>query len=100
MSLDKAQERRWERAILRREIKAGRLTLETVFYESQEYVVELPLISLLEMIPYVGYVRIAELNYEAGRRGINICLPVGALTDRAKQFIIKWEQERRASSSK
>ena len=96
ISLSKAQERRWERAILRREIRSGRLTLKQIFEESPEHVVEMPLISVLEMVPYVGYVRIAELNYEAKKRNINICLPVGALTDRAKQFIVEWEQERKS----
>lgn len=100
MTLKSAQERRWERAVMRREIKSGRMTLEQVFKDGEEYVIEMPLYSVLEMVPYVGYVRIAELNYEACKRGINICLPVGALTDRAKRFIIEWEQERRATSSK
>lgn len=95
-----AADRKWHRAVMRREMKAGRLTLQQVLTEAQEHAVEMPLYSVLEMVPYVGYVRIAELNYEACKRGINICLPVGALTDRAKRFIIEWEQERRATSSK
>lgn len=98
MSLSKAQERRWERAILRREMKAGRLTLEQIFKEAPDYVVEMPLISVLEMVPYVGYVRIAELNWLAMKKGVNICLPVGALTPRAKQFVIEWERERKVKN--
>lgn len=98
MTLGPAQERRWQRAILRREMRAGRLTLAEIFEEIPEHVLEMPLISVLELVPYIGYVRIAELNYEAIRRGINICLPCGALTDRTKQFIIDWEQKRGKSA--
>lgn len=74
------------------------MTLKQIFEEAPEYTVEMPLISILEMVPYVGDVRIAELNYEAIKRGINICIPVGALTDRAKKFIVEWEQERRGKT--
>lgn len=80
-------------------MRAGRINMETILRENAEHVVEMPLISVLEMIPYVGYVRIAELNYEAMKKGINICLPVGALTDRAKSFIVEWEKNRTLKST-
>jgi len=97
--LEKPQARRLERAELRGKVRSKEWSLEYLLRKPPECVLEMPLISLLEMVPYVGYVRIAQLNYEAMRRGINICLPVGALTPKAKSFIIEWESRRGKQNS-
>jgi hypothetical protein len=52
------------------------------------------------MIPYVGNATLAQVNYEACRLGINLALPMGALTARAKEFLTEWDEERRERLSK
>src|SRR6266498_326409 len=91
-----ATQARMERAVVHRNLKLGRITLGELLKEPPECLRTTPTLVIIYMIPYVGVAAIASLNYEAIRRGVNLALPMGALTTRAKKFLTEWEQDRRA----
>ena len=86
---------RWEKAVLRRELRLGKITLTDILLDTPECVQSTPTILVIDLVKGVGSSAIAELNYQAMQDKINLCLPVGALTERAKTFLIQWDCKRR-----
>lgn len=86
---------RLEKAEVRRKLRSGELTLTELLANMPKCVRNTPTMFILDMIPYVGNSTLAQVNYEAAKYGINLALPLGALTERAKTFLRDWDEERR-----
>lgn len=89
-----ATKARLEKAEVRRKIRSGELTLSEVLVDIPKCLQNVPTLFVIDMVPYVGQSRLAQLNYEASKHGINLALPLGALTARAREFLTKWDRER------
>ena len=65
-ALQKAQQMRTERMILRQELKTGRMTLAEVLERAEELVGKMRVKYLLESLPQVGKITAAKLMAEIG----------------------------------
>lgn len=91
---------RLEKAEIRRRLKVGEVQFYELLQDIPTCIRNTPTLFVLDMIPYVGNSTLAQVNYEACRLGINLALPLGALTERAKKFLIEWDKKRQSKSKR
>lgn len=96
----KATQARKDKAEIRRRLRAGEVTLGDLLEDIPACIRNTPTLFVLDMIPYVGDSTLAEVNHQAIRSGINLALPLGALTGRAKTFLAEWDINRQAKSKR
>lgn len=96
----KATQARLEKAEIRRRLRTGEVFFWQLLENTPPCIRNTPTLFVLDMIPYVGHSTLAELNYQAIRSGINLALPLGALTERARQFLILWDKDRQVKSKR
>lgn len=95
-----ATKARLEKAVVRRKLRTGEVFLSELLDDIPPCILNTPTLFVLDMIPYVGNSALAQVNHEACRRGINLALPLGALTERAKGFLKEWDKKRQAKSTR
>ena len=85
-ALQKAQEMRSQRMALRKELKAGKVSLEEVLKREDEIVTRMKVKYLLESLPNVGKITAASIMEEIG---INESRRVQGLGKRQKAMILE-----------
>ncbi|MBQ2764581.1 MAG: integration host factor [Firmicutes bacterium] len=85
-ALQKAQEMRSQRMALRKELKAGNVSLEDVLKREDEIVTRMKVKYLLESLPNVGKITAASIMEEIG---INESRRVQGLGKRQKAMILE-----------
>ena len=95
-----ATQARRDKAEVRRKLRSGELVLSEMLLDIPKCIQNTPTLFVLDMIPYVGEVALAQVNYEAVRLGINLALPLGALTERARMFLTEWDNVRQNRSTR
>lgn len=84
--LGRAQKKK--RALVKRGLKEGRVSLRWVLTERPECCWEMPVYELVRALPGVGPARMAVLNDDAMKARVNLFLPVLALGPRERAWLV------------